>query len=53
MCSGNCQTTFQVGTEHITVKDEESFDAEVGEGPEPISFPEIKAEHEVSCMSVL
>ena len=53
MCSGTCQTTFHNESQDITVKDEGGFDAGVGEGPEPTSFPEIKAESEVSCVSVL
>jgi len=48
-----CQTTSHDGSQDITVKDEKDFDAEVGEGPEPISFPKIKTESEVSCVSVL
>ena len=49
MCSDTCQTTSQ----DISIKVEEGFDVEVGEGPEAISFPEIKAESEVSFVSVL
>jgi len=52
MCSGTCQTTSHE-SQDIFVEDEEGFDAEVGEGPEPTSFPEMKAESEVSCVSVL
>ena len=47
-----CQTTSHDGSRDITVIDDEGFDTEVGERPEPISFPEIKAESEVSCVSV-
>jgi hypothetical protein len=36
----------------VTVKVEEGLEAGLGEGPEPISFPEIKAESEVSCVCV-
>jgi len=39
------------GSQNVTVKVEESLETEVGEGPEPISFTEIKAESEVSCVS--
>ena len=52
MCSGTCQTTSHE-SQDIFVIDEEGFDAGVGEGPEPTSFPEMKAESEVSCVSVL
>jgi hypothetical protein len=53
MCSDTCQTPSHDGSQDITVKVEEGFDGEVGEGPEAISFPEIKAESEVSCVSAL
>jgi hypothetical protein len=36
----------------IIMKAEEVSDAEEKEGPVPISFPKIKAEPEVRCMSV-
>ena len=36
----------------MSLKVEEGLEAEVGEDPEPISFPEIKAESEVSYVSV-
>jgi hypothetical protein len=49
LCSDTGPTT---SGKDVTVKVEEGLDAEVGEGPEPISFPEIKAENEVSCVSV-
>jgi len=49
LCSDTCPTTSD---QDVTVKVEEGFEAEVGEGPEPISFPDIKAESEVSCVSV-
>lgn len=48
VCCDTGETTSHDGSEDITVKDEEGFRAEVGEGPEAISFPEIKAENEVS-----
>ena len=47
-----CQTTSYDGSQDITVEVEEGSEAEVGECPEPISFPEIKAESQVSCVSV-
>ena len=52
MCSDTCQTTSHDGSQNVTVKVEEGLEAEVGEGPETISFPEIKAESEVRCVSV-
>jgi hypothetical protein len=39
-------------THAISIKTEEFSDAEVVEGPVPIAFPGIKAEPEVSCVSV-
>jgi len=50
--SNTCQTSSHDGSQNITVEVEEGLEAEVGEGPEPISFTEIKAESEVSCVSV-
>jgi len=47
-----CQMTSHDGIQNIVVKVEEGLEAEVGEGPELISFPEIKAEIQVSCVSV-
>jgi hypothetical protein len=35
----------------MNIKEEEVSDVEVEEGPVPITFPKIKAEPEVSCMS--
>jgi hypothetical protein len=52
LCSANSPTTSHDGTQDVTVKVEEGLEAQVGEGPVPISFPEIKAESEVSCVSV-
>ena len=52
LCSDTCQMTSDDGSQDVTVKVEEVWEAEVGEGPEPISFPEIKAESEVSCVAV-
>jgi hypothetical protein len=48
LCSDTCQTSDQ----NITVKVEEGMEAEVGEGSGPISFPDIKTESEVSCVSL-
>jgi len=44
--------TSHDGSQNVTVKVEEGLETEVGEGPEPISFTEIKAEIEVSSVSV-
>lgn len=41
LCSDTCQTT---SGQDVTVKVEEGLEAEMGEDPEPVSFPEIKAE---------
>ena len=52
LCSDTCETTLHDGSQNVTVKVEVGLETEVVEGPEPISFPEIKAENEVSCVSV-
>jgi hypothetical protein len=52
MFTDTCQTSSHDGNQDVTVKVEEGLEAEVGEGPEPISFLEINAENEVSCVSV-
>ena len=52
LCSDICPAPSHDGSQYVTVKVEEGLEAEVGKGPEPISFPEIKAEIEVSCVSV-
>jgi hypothetical protein len=39
--------------EALNMKVKEGSDAEEEEGPVPITFPEIKAEPEVSCMSTV
>jgi hypothetical protein len=36
----------------MNIKAEEASEVKVEEGPQPITFPKIKAEPEVSCMSV-
>jgi hypothetical protein len=40
LCSDTCHTTSPDGSQDVTVKDEEGLEAEVEEGPEPISFSE-------------
>ena len=52
MCSDSCQTTSHNGSQNVTVHVEEGLEAELGEGPDTISLPEIEAESEVSCVSV-
>ena len=52
LCSDMCPAPSHDGSECINVKVEEGLEVEVGEGPEPIPFPEIKAESEVGCVSV-
>ena len=52
MCSDTCQMTSHNGSQTVTVKVEEGLEAEVVEGPETLSLPEIEAESEVSCVSV-
>ena len=48
-----CSDTYPATSgQDVTVKAEEGLEAEVGEAPEPISFPEIKSEREVSYVSV-
>jgi hypothetical protein len=47
-----CQTPSEDVNQDIMVKVEEVSATEVEEGREPVTFSEIKAEHEVSCMSV-
>ena len=47
-----CPTTSHDGSQDINIKVEEGLEAEVGTGPEPIPFPGIKAESEVSFVSV-
>jgi hypothetical protein len=42
--SGACNQVIDIKVEVTNIKEEE--------GPEPISFPIIKTEHEVSCTSV-
>jgi len=52
LCCDTCQMTSDDGSQNVTVKVEAGLEAGMGEGPEPISIPEIKAEIEVSCVSV-
>jgi hypothetical protein len=47
-----CLQSINDGSQNITVKVEEGLEPEGGEVPEPISFPDIKTESEVSCVSV-
>jgi hypothetical protein len=52
LCSETCTSPSPDGNGGINVKSEEVSDVKVEEDPVPISFPRIKAEREVSCMSV-
>ena len=52
LCSDMCPATSHDGSQCINVKVEEGLEAEVGEDTEPVSFIDIKAESEVSCVSV-
>jgi hypothetical protein len=52
LCSDMCQTASHGESWNVTVKVEEGLEAELGEGPEGISFPEISAECEVSFVCV-
>jgi hypothetical protein len=45
-------STYCDASQAINVKVEEVSDAEEEEGPVPISFPKIKTEPEVRCMSL-
>jgi hypothetical protein len=51
-CSDTYQTPSNDGGQNITVKVEEGLEPEEGEVLVPISFPDIKTESEVSCVSV-
>jgi hypothetical protein len=46
------RTSSHDGDPVVNVKVEEVLDTEVGEDLPPVMYPGIKAEHEVSCMSV-
>jgi hypothetical protein len=50
--SGACLSSFHDGDQAVNIKDEEISDIEGGEDPEPMTVVGIKAEHEVSCMSL-
>jgi hypothetical protein len=50
-CGEGNQTSGDA-SQAIRIKVEEFSDAEEEEGPVPITFPEIKAEPEVICMSL-
>ena len=47
-----CETTSHDGSQNVIVNVEEGLESEGAEGPYPISFPKIKAEIEVSSVSV-
>jgi hypothetical protein len=50
--SGETNPTSSDASQAISIKVEEVSDAEEEAGPVPISFPKIKAEPEVRCMSL-
>jgi hypothetical protein len=52
LCSDTCPSPSPDGNGGINIKTEEVSDVKEEEDPVPISFPVIKAEREVSCMSV-
>jgi hypothetical protein len=49
---GEPNPTYGDASQAINIEVEEASDAEEEEGPVPITFPEIKAEPEVRCMSL-
>jgi hypothetical protein len=49
---GEMNATSYDGNQAISIKVEKVSDAEEEVGPVPITFPEIKAEPEVRCMSL-
>jgi hypothetical protein len=49
---GETYLTSDDANQAMNMKAEEASDVEVDEVPVPITFPEIKAEPEVSCMSL-
>jgi hypothetical protein len=52
LCSEPCPSPSPDGNGGINIKTEEVSDVKVEDDPVPISFIQIKAEREVSCMSV-
>jgi hypothetical protein len=52
LCSEICPASSHDAYEAVSIKAEESSDVEEEEYPVPITFPRIKAEPEVSCVSV-
>jgi hypothetical protein len=48
---GEAYSAYHDAKQAMNIKEEELSDIEVEEGPVPITFPEIKAKPEVSCMS--
>jgi len=51
-CTETCHTSSGDSNQVTGMKVEEVISIKEEEDPEPISFPETKTEHEVSCMSV-
>jgi len=52
LCSETCHTSSGDCNQIIGIKVEEVISIKEENGPEPISLPIIKTEHEVSCTSV-
>jgi hypothetical protein len=50
--SETCPASFHVASEFVDTKAEEVSDPEEEEDPLAVTFPEVKTEPEVSCMSV-
>jgi hypothetical protein len=50
-CGETCSTSYD-SDQAMNIKAEEVSEVKVEEDPEPITFPKIKAESEVSCMSL-
>jgi hypothetical protein len=51
LCSKMCPTSLD-GSQAIDVKFQKSSDVEEDDDPVAITFPALKADHEVSCMSM-
>jgi hypothetical protein len=49
---GEAYPAYHDAKQAMNIKEEELSDIEVEEGTVPITFPEIKAKPEVSCMSL-
>jgi len=52
LCVETCHTSSGDCNQVIGIKVEEVISIKEEEDPEPISFPEIKTEHDISCTSL-